>query len=110
MAEGSGEAKKTVSVAYTLFLIGLAIQAAMIAGVLVAHAKKAEVAEADPALAGHLTQLIVTFWMAAPIIAAAAIAVFEMGIEGAAWLFVVWIWVIWRVVRGAVRFWKGREA
>ncbi len=106
MAAPQDDPKKTVSVTYTLFLIGIALQAAMVAGVLVAHGKKAEVT--DPVLAGHLRHLILTFWIAAPVVAVAAYLVFEMDIRGAAWAGLIWPWVIWRVVRGAVRFWKNQ--
>lgn len=105
MTTSDPDLKKIVSVTYTLFLVGLVVNAAMAAGVLVAHLKKAEV-DADPMLRGHLAWLITTFWLAVPIVLIAAIAVFEYGIAPAAWLFLVWFWVIYRVVKGAIRFWK----
>lgn len=106
MSQNPDAPRTIVSTVYVMFLIGILVQAAMIAGVLIAHAKKADVAD-DPTLDGHLTWLIQTFWIAAPIIALAAYLVFEQGMLMAAWLFLVWPWVIYRVVKGAVRYWKG---
>jgi uncharacterized membrane protein len=108
MSDPTPEAKKTVSVVYTLFLIGLAVQAAMLAAAAVAVAKRPDID--DPLLRGHLDWLLWTFAIAAPVIGVAAYLTFGMGITGAAWAFAIWIWVIYRAVKGAIRFWKNQAS
>lgn len=130
----SSQAFTLVGVTYGLFGLGLFLAWPTLIGVVIAYVKRQDVPEL---LSSHYRWLISTFWwwlVAWTVIIGAMLAVivpnaleiesaFESsqffniswGLIGAVVLgglsvAIIWLWVVYRLVRGAIRFSDGRAA
>lgn len=97
--------RQTGLIAYALFGVAIVAWPAIIAGIIFTYFKRAE--GRGSILESHFEWLIRTFWIAAIVGGIAFILSFIL--IGIPILFVVGIWYIYRVVKGAIYFWDGKD-
>ncbi|VEF03394.1 DUF4870 family protein [Neisseria canis] len=99
----SDEAYKYTWIVYILYFLSFPVSVISIAGVVIAYLKRDETA--GTVCYGHMQYLIKTFWV---VLAGKLIGICLIGslfvISGLLVLCIVWIWFIYRVVAGFIKF------
>ncbi len=99
-----GDPNQTGLVLYILYGIGIIVGVVAIAGVIMAYVKRDDTR--GTMLESHITYLIRTFWIA--FIGGIAGLVLQFVLIGYLVLLAVWIWYIYRVVKGFVAYNDGK--
>ncbi|MGB0712169.1 MAG: DUF4870 family protein [Gammaproteobacteria bacterium] len=103
---GRGEDKRFVAILYGLQALGLVVGITFLVALVLAYLRREDIG--DHRLQAHLSWQIRTFWWGLlwNIIAGATVWFFGLG---AVLGVLVWLWVLYRVVRGLLRLNSGLE-
>lgn len=97
-------------IVYALYLIALFTGLSIVVGAIVAYVLRRDTD--GTVYRSHLDYLIATFWVALLVAIVAGLLVFTLILIPVSWVMfgLLWLWLLYRVVRGWLRLNDGRPA